>query len=190
DSETRESYNQRIRRSSDDASTDFNIGRTFAMQFGWEFISNATDRTVFLLGLGLGARTESTTLGAGGIAFERDGLGLTRGTGMLVLLQEMGVLGVLTMASLMLWLGVRLLTDLKRYPTSAASELRAGILLFTVLWPLWLWYKPVIWARVAMLLYWLAVGYVVRQRAIDEEQRIQPQPAQRYRPRPLRATPS
>ncbi len=177
DTETRESYNTRIRQSSNDAATDYNIGRTFAMQFGWDYVRNYPDETVFLLGLGLGARTESTTLGAGGIAFERDGLGLTRGTGMLVLLQEMGLLGVLAIASLMLWLTYQLLGDLKRYPHSAANELRVGIILFTLLWPLWLWYKPVIWARIAMLIYWLAIGYVLHHRAADQRATDQTQQA-------------
>lgn len=186
DSETRESYNQRIRESADDASTDYNIGRTFAMEYGWQFITTYPDQTVFLLGLGFGARTESTTLGAGGIAFERDGLGMTRGTGMLVLLQEMGFLGVLTIVALMGWLSYQLLVDLKRYPQSEANELRAGILLFTLLWPLWLWYKPVIWARVAMLLYWLAVGYVFRYRHEDQaQQALNPSTALRRSFKPM-----
>ncbi|HRW11288.1 MAG TPA: hypothetical protein P5121_39585 [Caldilineaceae bacterium] len=169
DTETRESYNTRVR-SSDSSVTDYNIGRTFAMQFGWHFITTFPDETVFFLGLGLGARTESTTLGAGGIAFELDGLGLTRGTGMLVLLQEMGLLGVFTVGLFVIWLSYFLLVDLKRYPQSDANELRAAILLFTVLWPLWLWYKPVIWARIAMMLYWVSVGYVIQRRYSDEAQ--------------------
>ena len=170
DAEVRESYNTRIRQSDDSAPTDFNIGRTFAMQYGWEFIASEADRTVLLFGLGLGARTESSTLGAGGIAFQRDGLGLTRGTGMLVLMQEMGVLGMLAMSSFTLWLAYQLLVDLKRYPHADAAELRVALLIFTVLWPLWLWYKPVFWIRVAMLLYWATVGYVFRQRKFDQEQ--------------------
>lgn len=170
DPEVRESYNTRIRQSDDNAPTDFNIGRTFAMQYGWEFITSETDRTVLLFGLGLGARTESSTLGAGGIAFQRDGLGLTRGTGMLVLMQEMGLLGMLAMGSFTLWLSYQLLVDLKRYPHADAAELRTALLIFTLLWPLWLWYKPVFWIRVAMLLYWVTVGYVLRQRKFDQEQ--------------------
>ena len=43
DSEVRESYNQRVRQSGSGSVTDYNIGRTFAMQYGWEFISTASD---------------------------------------------------------------------------------------------------------------------------------------------------
>ncbi len=67
------------------------------------------------------------------------------------------------MAGFILWVAFVLMRGIKRYPNSKASPLAYALLLFSLLWPLWLWYKSV-WAfRVPMLLYWIALGYLLRE---------------------------
>ena len=61
----------------------------------------------------------------------------------------------------MLWVAVVLLRDISRYPQSDGAQLRYALLLFSLLWPIWLWYRAV-WAfPVPMLLYWVTLGYVL-----------------------------
>ena len=167
DEETFETYTQFVR-PSDPGSLDFKIGRNFAVEFGWNFIRSHPDPTVFLFGLGLGARSESTSFGLVGIAFEQSGLGLARGTGLMILLQEMGLAGVAAVSVFVIVLSYRLMKDMLRYRNSAATELRAGLIVFSLLWPLWLWYKPAFWYRPTMIIYWVAIGYVFYQRHQDQ----------------------
>lgn len=167
DEELRENYNQHVRTVTSDQA-DFRIGRAFALEHGWNFIRTHGDSSVFLFGLGLGARSESKSLGATGIALEQDGLGLVRGTGIMNLLHEMGLMGVAVVTLFILLLTYLLLRDMRLYRTSIATELRAALLMFTLLWPLLLWYKPFWWFRVSMVLYWIALGYVFYQRRHDQ----------------------
>ncbi len=169
DEETSENYNSHVRDagSVNDFRVDYKIGRTFAMEYGWNFIWTHPDPTVLFFGLGLGAKTESRSLGLVGIAFEQDGLGFTTGTGIMVLLEEMGLLGVVIMAFFMALLNYHLLMDMQKYKNSPTTELRVALFIFTLLWPLWLWYKPVLWYRETMLLYWIAIGYVFYARRCD-----------------------
>lgn len=167
DEGTREQYNQNIR-IANDGSTSYDIGRNFAMEFGWNFIRTHSDPSVLLFGLGLGAKTESVSLGIIGIAFEQDGLGFTTGTGLMVLLQEMGLMGI---GAVLLFVAVIthcLLKDLRIFRSSVVSELRIGILIFTWLWPVWLWYKPFLWYRETMVLYWIVLGYLFYHRKYDQ----------------------
>lgn len=170
DEETAETYNESIRPGSavNDTNSDYRIGRTFAMEYAWNFILTHTDPTVLFFGLGLGAKSESRSLGLVGIAFEQDGLGYTTGTGMMNLLEEMGLMGVAVMGAFMALLSYHLFKDMNRYKNSGATELRIALLIFTLLWPLWLWYKPVLWFRVTMILYWVSIGYVFYQRRFDQ----------------------
>lgn len=79
----------------------------------------------------------------------------------MVLIQEMGLFGLAVVGGFVLWVSVVLFRDIRRYPDSPAVGLRYGLLLFSVLWPLWLWYKRPLDSRVAMWLYWIALGYVL-----------------------------
>ncbi len=139
----------------------FSIGRNFAVEYGWESIIR--DPTTFLFGFGLGTRGESQSLDTAGVVLRRGDLGLTTGSSLLVLMQEMGMTGLLFMAGFILWVAFVLIRGIRRHPDSEASPLAYALLLFSLLWPLWLWYKSV-WAfRVPMVLYWIALGYVLRE---------------------------
>jgi hypothetical protein len=166
DEETRDSYNQTLRASGNNR-VDYNIGRDFAVEFAWNYIWTHTDPSVLVFGLGLGARSESKSFGLLGIALEQDGLGVVRGTGLMNLLQEMGLMGLALVAAYMSSMVYLLLKDIRRYRDSTATELRVALLIFTLLFPLWLWYKPFLFYRVTTVIYWVGIGYVFRQRRYD-----------------------
>ena len=48
---------------------------------------------------------------------------------------------------------------------SDANGLRYGLIIFTLLLPLWLWYNAAWTLRVPMLLYWSTLGYVTGEYA-------------------------
>jgi hypothetical protein len=139
----------------------FVLGRSLAAEYGWETIRH--DPSTLLLGFGLGARAQSNVLGVLGIALEQGQFGLTRGTSLLIFMQEVGLVGLSMVAGFLLFLVLALWRQLRSDPDSPAAELRYGLLLFTLCWPLWLWYNIAWEARVAMLVYWCAMGYVFHE---------------------------
>jgi hypothetical protein len=62
-----------------------------------------------------------------------------------------------------------LFRDIVRYPRSPATALRYALLLFSVLWPFWLWYKNPLGSRVPMMLYWFSLGYVFGESSYDRQ---------------------
>jgi hypothetical protein len=139
----------------------YDIGRNFALVYGWRTIQR--DPLTFTLGLGLGARGESKTLGTAGTGLTSGHLGLATGTSLLVIMQETGVVGMITLACVLLWITVTLIRDIRKAPYSETAALRYGLLLFTLLWPVWLWYNTAWTLRVPMLLYWGTLGYVLSE---------------------------
>lgn len=136
----------------------YDIGRNYALNYGWNEIRK--DPTTLLFGLGLGARSESRTLGIAGVALVGSYLGLTSGTSLLVLMQETGLIGLAVFAIFIFWLVITLYRAIQIEPHSEPSEIRYALILFSILWPLWLWYTPVWLFRVPMLIYWALLGYV------------------------------
>jgi hypothetical protein len=106
----------------------------------------------------MGSRRGSSTLGVVGKAIEVDRY--MRGSDLAVLIQEMGLFGLAVAAVATLWLGVALFRDIRGDPDSEALALRYGLLLFSLLWPLWLWYKRPLETNVTMWLYCISLGYV------------------------------
>jgi len=134
------------------------IGRGYAVKLGWESLQ--IDPITFLFGYGIGSRSESKTLGTAGVALSSGGLGLSVGTSLLVVMQEMGLIGLVVFCSFILWVILSLVRDIREKPGSLSTEIRYAILLFSALWPVWLWYAVTWTMRVPMLLYWLSLGYV------------------------------
>jgi hypothetical protein len=155
DEETRNAYLNRVNRSQD--SNRLSQGRNALV--GYAFSTIAGDPVTFLWGYGLGARGESASLGVAGAAYQAGRF--KKGSNLVVLIQEMGLFGLAVVGGFVLWVSVVLFRDIRRYPDSPAVGLRYGLLLFSVLWPLWLWYKRPLDSRVAMWLYWIALGYVL-----------------------------
>jgi len=137
----------------------FKVGRNYALSYAWDSIRQ--DNQTFLLGMGLGARGESQTLGTTGVAFLNRGIGSATGSSIIVIMQELALFGTVALGGFFLWLVIRLFKDIREEPDSDLSALRYGILFFSLLWPLWLYYSSVWSFRVAMLIYWVLVGYVL-----------------------------
>ena len=134
------------------------IGRATAVEIGWNSLQK--DPITFLFGYGIGSRSESRTLGTAGVALASGGLGISVGTSLLVVMQEMGLIGLVMLGSIYIGIILSLVRDIRRNQSSIALELRYALLLFSCLWPVYLFYATVLLMRVPMLLYWLLLGYV------------------------------
>jgi hypothetical protein len=137
------------------------IGRNAALTIGWNSLQR--DTLTMLFGWGIGTRSESISLGTEGIGLQLGDLGASSGTGLLIEMQEMGIVGLILITGFFLWIIFHLAADIHKDPASETTELRFAIVLFTVFWPLWLWYNNAWTLRVPMLLYWAALGYVLSE---------------------------
>jgi hypothetical protein len=137
------------------------IGRVYALQVGWNSLQR--DPLTFLFGYGIGARSESQTFGTTGVALAQGDLGLSVGTSILVIMQEMGFLGLTLLVGFILCITVTVIRDINKNPNSQAAQIRYGILFFSLLLPLWLWYAMAWTMRVPMFLYWGFLGYVLAE---------------------------
>ena len=135
-----------------------NIGRGAAVEIGWNSIRR--EPATLLLGYGLGARSESKTLGTTGVSLTTGYTGFSVGTSLLILMQEMGLVGLIVLSCIILWMIFSLVKSIRNNPSSPANGLRYGLLFCSILLPLWLWYSNAWTMRVPMLLYWYLFGYV------------------------------
>ena len=138
---------------------NYYLGRGFALQLGWDTIQR--DGTTLLFGMGIGTRSESTTLGVAGAGLVESVYGLNSGTSLLVMMQEYGVVGLLLFELFMLWVVFALWIDVERYPKSQYNTLRFAIILLSLLWPIWLWYSQTWTFGVFMTLYWGTMGVLI-----------------------------
>lgn len=142
------------------------LGRNYALAHGWKTIQR--DLPTLLFGWGLGARGESRTLGIAGEGLLQGYLGLSTGTTLLVVMQELGLVGVAVLGVVLFSIILALFRNIMKYSQSEAMGLWYGLLIFSLFWPLWLWYGEVQMLRVPMLLYWLALGYALSQSSRDQ----------------------
>ncbi len=135
----------------------YNIGRGLAMTLAWQQIQR--DWTTTLFGYGLGTRTQSTFLGIRGRVLEDDVYGVGTDT-LATWLQEFGLLGVGLFLVFNAWAILKLL----RYARAADDPYRAtlayGLILFTLFWPVWMFYQKAWTAGFMMTLYWVSFGYI------------------------------
>jgi hypothetical protein len=157
--EAREDYLNKVKRSQTAEQQTYNLGRNNAFSYSLSTLSG--DMVSLGFGFGLGARSQSDALGVTGTALKSDKF--DRGSQLAAMLQEMGLFGLLVVVGFTVWVSVKLWLDIRRYPQSQALALRYGLLLFSLFWPVWLWYKNPLGARVAMTLYWVALGYVLSE---------------------------
>lgn len=138
------------------------IGRGFALQLGWNTIQR--DVPTFIFGMGLGTRGESQALGIAGQGLLQGYYGLISGTTLLVMMQELGIFGLLLLAAFVGWVVLTLLRSVRQEPDSPNSVLRYAVLLFTMSWPFWIYYHQSWNFSVMMLMYGTALAYVLRVR--------------------------
>lgn len=143
---------------------EYNLGRNFALVYGWNTIKH--DPVTMLFGLGMGSRSESSSLGVVGQGLSDSYYGVSTGSSLTVMLQEYGILGLGLGFIIVLWLVFRLYRDAARYPYSELNALRYGLLLFSLFWPLWLWYSKVWMMRAPMLMFWMTLGYIFNREIV------------------------
>lgn len=141
------------------------FGRGFAMEYAWNAIQR--DRTTLVFGYGIGARADSQALGVLGQALVNSDYGRTTpGTSLLILLQETGIGGLFILGIFALYFSYSIYSDIRKNSETYISSLRYGFLLFSLLWPFWLWYTSSWHAAVTMILYWAGVGYFLSHREV------------------------
>ncbi|MFC2036542.1 hypothetical protein ACFLYD_01040 [Chloroflexota bacterium] len=174
------SYLGKVRRSEvgGGVQQSYRMGRNLALEYAWSTIIG--DPVTLLFGFGLGARGDSISLGISGSALKQDKF--VRGSNLVIMMQEMGLFGLVVIMGFVVWVTVALIRDIRRYPHAPAVGLRYALLLFSVFWPLWLWYKKPLESRVTMLIYWVALGYVFR--VSREYERLNRPPAWTTQPSP------
>lgn len=138
---------------------EYYLGRGFALRLGWQNIQR--DTTTLLFGTGLGSRSESVTLGVAGAGLTEGLYGIVSGTSLLVLMQELGIVGLLIFVGVSGWITLRLWIAVINRPESPHTTLRLAIILQTILWPLLIWYSQTWTFGVFMSLYWGSVGYLL-----------------------------
>jgi hypothetical protein len=144
-----------------DEGEKFQVGRNYAIVFAWNIIKE--DPMTLVFGMGIGARGESVSLGTQGIGLTNDPLGTRTRSSLLILIQEMGLFGLLIVVGYVLWISIRLIRQIRENPESKTLDLQYALLIFSMMWPVWLWYKTVLTNRVAMLLYWASIALVMRE---------------------------
>jgi hypothetical protein len=146
-----------------DGDTDgkYNLGRLLSITYAWQIIQR--DPTTTLFGMGLGARSSSAGLGIEGVGLENDIYGGATGTGMLIMIQEFGVVGLVVFYAFCLVISWLLYRDTKRHSDLSLQALQFGMVLFTLSWPVWLWYQKSWSFGVMMTLYWVTLGFVFSQ---------------------------
>lgn len=138
---------------------EYYIGRGYALQLGWETIQR--DYTTLLFGMGLGSRSESTTLGVAGSGLLQSDFGIVAGSSLLVYMQEMGIVGLTFFAVFITIVCVELWRDFKRFPQSEHNSLRVGVIICSMTWPLLIYYGQTWTFSVFMTLYWGVLGYLL-----------------------------
>ena len=146
-----------------DGDTDgkYNLGRMLSITYAWQIIQR--DPTTTLFGMGLGARSSSAGLGIEGVGLENDIYGGATGTGLLIMIQEFGVVGLVVFYAFCVVISWLLYRDTKRHRDLSLQALQFGLILYTLSWPIWLWYQKSWTFGVMMTLYWVTLGFVFSQ---------------------------
>lgn len=147
----------------------YNLGRALSVTYALQIIQR--DGTTQLFGMGLGTRSSSSGLGITGTGLETDLYGGAAGTGLLIMIQEMGIVGLAVFSFFCLWLSWRFFRDSRQHSDTALAALQIGTVIFTLFWPVWLWYQKPWTFGVMMILYWVTIGFIfsrmhVRQRRV------------------------
>jgi hypothetical protein len=139
----------------------YRLGRGATIAYAWQQIQR--DTITILFGHGIGSRTYSTVLGVQGLTLEDDLYGGGGNKGLGVWIQEFGVLGVIVFLLINLWIVWKLLRHAKITPDRYLAMLEYGLALFTLFWPLWLFYHKAWSFGGMMMFYWITLGFVANQ---------------------------
>jgi hypothetical protein len=148
------------------------LGRNLALSLVWQRISISPPALLF--GEGLGARAQSDALGLTGAAIIDSEFGLFVGTSLVVILDELGLMGLLVLGGFFLW-ALRTLWKSVAIPDQQPGmvSLEYGLIIYTLLWPVLLWYASAWVFPASTMLYWVTLGYVLGQsrkgRSVSDE---------------------
>ena len=155
----------------------YNLGRGLAITYAWQQISSDPITTLF--GFGLGSRTSSTALNVAGRGLDDDIYGGVNTATLSTWIQEFGLVGMGLFMLMNIWLAWKMIRHARHTNDPYLATLEYGLSLFTLLWPLWLWYQKPWVSGVMMILYWVGIGFVFRQ--INQKPKRRPQVAGRER---------
>jgi hypothetical protein len=147
------------------------FGRGQSMAYAWQQIQR--DVTTTLFGFGLGSRSSSNVLGVSGASLQNDLYGGVSTTSLSTWMQEYGLVGVTLFLTITLWINIQLFRFVRRSPDPYQAALAYGLIIFTLFWPLWLWYHKAWFAGVMLTLYWVALGYIFRQITVRSHRLLQ-----------------
>lgn len=157
----------------------YNLGRGLAITYAWQQISG--DPVTTLFGFGLGSRTSSIALNVSGRVLDDDLYGGVNAATLGTWIQEFGLVGVGLFLCLNIWMAWKMLRHARHVDDPYLATLEYGLALFTLMWPLWLWYQKPWVSGVMMTLYWVGIGFVFQQinrpfkrrsRFADRERRV------------------
>jgi hypothetical protein len=138
----------------------YNVGRLYMINYVWKQISS--NLISLLFGFGVGARAVSSVFGEAGVALTRGTLGYNTGTSLAVVMGEMGLLGLFAFSVFWIWSSVSIWKMINFEGDPKVSSLSVGVFLYTLLWPLWLFYTTAWVFPVPNILFWLFLGYLFR----------------------------
>lgn len=139
----------------------YQFGKGYSLVFAWDRVYR--DALKILFGSGLGSWTYSSALNVAGHAILVDPYNFPNMTHLASWILEFGFVGLLTFSAIMFWVVVKLFRHAKSEPDKYLAALEYGLLLFTVLWPVWLFYGQAWYFGGMMIMYWVSLGYVFQQ---------------------------
>ena len=156
DEDSRIGYDRDLQRSN----RIFQLGRNGSMNFALQVIQRDLPTTLF--GMGLGTGQIASTFGFIGAGFNQTVYGVViGGTGLMVILIEFGYLGLIIIGGLMIFTFLILFRATRRDPDPEVDIVRYAVMLFTLLWPLWLYYNSSWFLPAPTMIYWFLWGYAM-----------------------------
>lgn len=139
----------------------FDVGRNIQILLAWNQLkSSKLPVSTIYWGDGLGARAESNVLGDTGIALRNNDLGAFSGTSLTVLIGEMGIMGIISMIFFYISVVLTLWISRRRYKSEDIQVLKYGILIFSICWPILLWYASSWSYAIPSFFYWCGLGLI------------------------------
>lgn len=161
DEENRDRYVNSI----SDRGATYELGRNAEAAYGWQLVRNDPPRLLF--GMGLGARQINGPLRLRGYALSEGLYAVSSGRTLIVMLHEIGIVGMAALAFFFLVSSGVLLRATRQRPDPTQDVLRLGIVIFSALWPFLVWYKA-IWIVPATSTYWIVWGIAMHYATLPE----------------------
>jgi hypothetical protein len=141
----------------------YDVGRNYALLHVWQELSSSP--AAILFGQGLGSHGVSQEFGTVGTSIRSGDLGLFAGSSLVVILGELGLVGLVIVIGTLAGLVRILWKSIHGNDGCSSLYLRYGLVIFSIMWPIWLWYASAWVYPVVTTLYWASVGYLIRGRA-------------------------